>query len=66
MNTHDFWPSGIFDNTATNRREVRLDGRVTRFVERKCCGDTETSWAIVRKPWGAFPDYPSYQVRMQA
>ncbi len=57
--TADFWPSGTYDNRTTDRRDVWLDGRMTRYVERKCCGDTETTWAIVRKAWGAFPDHPS-------
>ena len=60
--TADFWPSGTFDNRTTGRREVWLDGRVTRYVERKCCGDSETSWAIVRKAWGSFSDHPSNAV----
>lgn len=55
----DFWPSGIFDNRTTNRREVWCDGQVTRYVERKCCGAPETSWRIVRKEWGSFPDAPN-------
>ena len=57
--TPDFWPSGTFDNRATNRREVWQDGKVMRYVARKCCGAPETSWRLVRKPWGAFPDIPN-------
>lgn len=63
--TADFWPSGTFDNRATGRREVWLDGRVTRYVECKCCGDSETSWAIVRKAGGSFPDHPSNEQRRE-
>ena len=54
----DFWPSGTFDNTATNRREVWQDGKLRRYARRNCCGDTETAWSVLRKPWGAFPDVP--------
>jgi len=34
MNT-DFWPSGTFDNTATNRREVYLKNTHDRHTN-KC------------------------------
>lgn len=56
--TADFWPSGTYDNRTTNRREVWLDGRMTRYVERKCCGDSETTWRELHKPWGEYPDLP--------
>ena len=65
MDAPDFWPSGTFDNTATNRREVYQDGKLMRYVRRECLGG-ESTWREVRKPWGAFPDYPANQVRMQA
>lgn len=50
--------SGTFDNTATRMREVWQDGRLIRYAGKNCCGDESTSWPILRKPWGAYPDYP--------
>lgn len=50
--------SGTFDNTVTQRREVWQDGRLMRHAARNCCGDLESIWAVLRKPFGHYPDYP--------
>lgn len=53
MTQTDFWPDGVYDNQATGRREVWKDGRLCRYAMRNCCGDTETSWSVLRRKWGA-------------
>ena len=65
MDAHDFWPSGTFDNSATGCREVWQDGKLMRYVRRECVGG-DSSWREVRKAWGAYPDHPVNQMRMQA
>lgn len=49
---------GIFDNRVSDCREVRMDGRVTRFARRTACGSTATVWRELHAPWGTHPDYP--------
>lgn len=58
MTQTDFWPDGVYDNQATGRREVWKDGRLCRYAMRNCCGDTETSWSVLRMKWGEYPDLP--------
>jgi hypothetical protein len=49
---------GIYDNTVSQRREIWLDGRISRYAARKAVGTTETQWRELHKPWGSYPDYP--------
>ena len=50
---------GIFDNVATQRREVWKDGRICRYARRNCVGSTQSVWREVHEPWGTYPDLPS-------
>lgn len=50
---------GVFDNTATNRREIWQGGRLCRFVRRDCVGHTGSVWREVHARWGTYPDLPA-------
>ncbi|PMQ04202.1 hypothetical protein DyAD56_16055 [Dyella sp. AD56] len=50
---------GIFDNQSTGRREVWLDGNVTRHARRNAVGDAQSNWREMRAPWGSYPDLPA-------
>ena len=56
----DFF-SGVYDNTATNRREIWQDGRLMRYVRRDCVGHQGSVWREVHATWGTHPDLPINQ-----
>lgn len=59
MKSHPDLFSGIYDNRATDRREVWKDGRLCRYARRNAVGTSETQWRELHAPWGAYPDHPS-------
>lgn len=54
----DFWITGTFDNRATNRREVWLNGKLCGFVMRNAVNQARPAFPELREPWGYFPDFP--------
>lgn len=50
---------GIYDNTATNRREVWKDVHLCRYARRECVGSPISIWPEVHAPWGEYADLPS-------
>lgn len=50
---------GVFDNQTTGRREVWMDGQMTRHARRNAVGDTRSQWNDMRAPWGHYPDLPA-------
>ncbi|MDE2427035.1 MAG: hypothetical protein KGO96_14140 [Elusimicrobia bacterium] len=54
----DFWPDGIYDNRATNRREVWLNGKLCRYVRRNAVNQARPAFPELREPWGYYPDIP--------
>ena len=56
-NTVDLF-EGVFDNRATNQREIWQGGRLCRYVRRECVGHTGSVWPEVHAAWGSYPDLP--------
>jgi hypothetical protein len=55
----DFWPDGIYDCQATQRREFWRDGELKRYADRICCGIQHPHFTELRHPWGHFKDLPN-------
>jgi len=54
----DFWPDGVFDVVATQRREFWRDGELKRHADRICCGIPHPFFGELRHPWGHYKDLP--------
>lgn len=65
MNPPDLF-AGVYDNTATNRREVWREGKLCRYARRECVGHTGSVWVEVHAPWGHYADLPQNASMEQA
>ena len=66
MSTTDDLFEGVFDNRATQRREIWQAGRLCRYVRRECTGHTGSVWKEVHAAWGSYPDLPSNAAKAHA
>jgi|GEM_PF-2433108 len=62
----DFWPDGVYDVVATQRREFWRDGEMKRHADRICCGIAHPHFGELRHKWGHYPDLPATAARKVA